>query len=60
MTMLTELYNEALLVDAVGIAAMGSLVVWAYQRLKALREGCLPIAHTWYMLSHFPSSRSVT
>ncbi len=42
-----------MLVDAVGIAAMGSLVVWAYQRLKALREGRLAVAHTWYMLSHF-------
>ncbi len=42
-----------MLVDAVGIVAVGSLVVWAYQRLKALREGRLPIAHTWYMLSHF-------
>ena len=42
-----------MLVDAVGIAAIGSLVVWAYQRLRALREGRLPVAHTWYMLSHF-------
>jgi hypothetical protein len=42
-----------LLVDVVGIAAMASLIAWVYQRLRALRAGCLPIAHTWYMLSHF-------
>ncbi len=42
-----------LLVDLVGIAAVTSLLVWTYQRFQAWREGLLPVAHTWYMLSHF-------
>ena len=42
-----------LLVDLVGVAAVTSLLVWTYQRFQAWREGLLPVAHTWYMLSHF-------
>jgi len=41
------------LVDLVGIAAVTSLLVWGYQRFQAWRADLLPLAHTWYMLSHF-------
>jgi hypothetical protein len=42
-----------MLVTGVGIAAMFFLLVWVYQRLCDLRAGKLPVAYTWYMLSHF-------
>jgi len=42
-----------LLVDLVGIAATASMIVWCYTRIRAWREGQLPLAHTYYMLSHF-------
>jgi len=42
-----------LLVDAVGVAAIASLLAWGYQRFRAWRNGRLAVAHTWYMLSHY-------
>jgi hypothetical protein len=42
-----------ILVSVVGAAAIASMTIWAYQRFQAWRAGRLPIAHTWYMLSHF-------
>jgi hypothetical protein len=42
-----------LLVDVVGFAAILSVLVWIANRVRAWRAGRLPVAHTWYMLSHF-------
>jgi len=42
-----------LLVDTVGVAAIASVLAWGFQRFRAWRNGRLPIAHTWYMLSHY-------
>jgi len=42
-----------LLVDVTGFAAMLSLAVWTMHRVRAWRAGRLPVAHTWYMVSHF-------
>ena len=42
-----------LVVDIVGAAAMVTLLVWAIDRLRAWQLGRLPVAHTWYMVSHF-------
>lgn len=40
-------------VTIVGYAAVASIIVWGYRRFSAWRNGILPVAHTWYMLSHF-------
>jgi hypothetical protein len=42
-----------LLVDVTGFAAILSLLIWGASRVRALRAGQLPVAHTLYMLSHF-------
>ena len=42
-----------LLVDIVGVLAAISVLVWVYTRIQAWRAGQLPIAHTYYMVSHF-------
>ena len=42
-----------LLVAAVGVTAQTMLIIWAYRRFLAWRAGRLPVAHTWYMLSHY-------
>ena len=42
-----------LLVDLVGIAAAVTTAAWCVQRIRMWRAGQLPVAHTWYMLSHF-------
>lgn len=42
-----------LLVDAVGVAAVASVLAWGYRRFGMWRKGRLPVAHTWYMLSHY-------
>ena len=42
-----------LLVNAVGVAAIVSVLAWGYRRFRAWRNGRLPVAHTWYMLSHY-------
>ena len=42
-----------LLVDVVGFAAILSVLVWSANRVRAWRAGRLPVAHTWYMVSHF-------
>ena len=41
------------MVTIVGYAAVASIIVWGYRRFSAWRNGILPVAHTWYMLSHF-------
>ena len=41
------------LVNIVGAAAVASMLAWGYQRFQAWRANHLPVAHTWYMLSHF-------
>lgn len=38
---------------AVGAVAAASTLWWVWLRVKAAREGGLPVAHTLYMLSHF-------
>lgn len=42
-----------LLVQAVGTAAVLSMLAWGYRRYQMWRMGRLPVAHTWYMLSHY-------
>jgi len=42
-----------LLVDFVGVLAVISLLAWGYTRIQAWRDGHLPIAHTYFMISHF-------
>ena len=42
-----------LLLAVVGVAALASLGAWVVTRVRAWREGRLPVAHTLYMLSHF-------
>lgn len=42
-----------LLVNAVGVAAVASVLAWGYRRFTMWRNGALPVAHTWYMLSHY-------
>jgi len=42
-----------LLVDIAGVLAFLSVAAWSYSRLKAWRAGHLPVAHTYYMISHF-------
>lgn len=42
-----------LLVDVVGVAAVASILAWGYRRIQLWRNGRLPVAHTWYMLSHY-------
>lgn len=42
--------------SVVAVAAMATvalLVVWAYRRIQARREGRLAVVHTLYMLTHF-------
>ena len=40
-------------VAIVGLASALSVAAWCLQRILMLREGRLPVAHTWYMISHF-------
>jgi hypothetical protein len=42
-----------LLVDIAGILAFLSVAAWGYNRFRAWRAGRLPVAHTYYMISHF-------
>lgn len=42
-----------LLVNAVGVAALASVLAWLYVRAKAWRAGNLAPAHTLYVLSHY-------
>ncbi len=42
-----------LLVDAVGAAALVSILAWGYGRIRAWRAGRLPLAHTCFMTSHY-------
>lgn len=42
-----------LLVDVVGVLAAASVIVWSYTRILAWQRGQLPIAHTYYMVSHY-------
>ena len=41
------------LVAGVGVASAVTVAAWGAQRFVMWREGRLPVAHTWYMLSHF-------
>jgi hypothetical protein len=41
------------LVTVVGFASAVSVMIWCAQRFRMWREGRLPVAHTWYMVSHF-------
>jgi hypothetical protein len=41
------------LVAVVGLASAATVAIWCFQRLRMWWEGRLPIAHTWYMISHF-------
>lgn len=40
------------LVGAVGFASAVAVTAWCVQRFRMWRERRLPIAHTWYMVSH--------
>ena len=42
-----------LLVDAIGFAALASVLAWVYVRVKAWQAGNLAVAHTLYMVSHY-------
>lgn len=42
-----------LLVDLVGVAALAAIALWSWKRFVAWRAGQLPLAQTWYMISHF-------
>ena len=42
-----------LLVDVVGIAAVISLLLWSCYRFRDWRNNQLPLAHTYYMVTHF-------
>ena len=40
------------LVAVVGFASGVAVTAWCVQRFRMWREGRLPVAHTWYMISH--------
>lgn len=42
-----------LLADVAGVLAFLTIVAWSYNRFKAWQAGRLPVAHTYYMISHF-------
>ncbi|MEM7170600.1 MAG: hypothetical protein AAF530_10550 [Pseudomonadota bacterium] len=41
------------LVYLTGIAAIGSILIWGYQRIRAFAQGQGSVPHTLYMLSHW-------
>jgi hypothetical protein len=43
----------ALVVDAVGLVALGLVIWWCLGRVRAWRRGELAVGHTLYVLSHF-------
>ena len=42
-----------LLVDVMGYAALASILIWAFIRIKAWWAGRLAVAHTFFMVSHY-------
>lgn len=40
-------------VDLSAIAALSTVALWGVLRVRAWMRGCLPLAHTLYMISHF-------